>query len=294
MDLRYSAADEAFRHEARRSSTPRSRPTARRLRATGEARRAYDTGWQRAAVRTAATRLGNWPVEFGGRGLPSSQQPRVLRGVRGFRRLMSASTSSVPHTPGPRSSPREREQQAFHLPLSCGARASGRASPSWRRAPDLASLRTRRRATATTTSSPARRSGRPGPTSPTTASCWCAPTPTHPGTRGISWLILDMRSPGVDVRPIRAIDGERHFCEMFLDEVHIPVADRVGDENDGWRVTNVTLRFGAGTAPAQHIITLRSQLRRPVDLARRQGRWDDPRLRRRMGRTTRASTVSGR
>jgi alkylation response protein AidB-like acyl-CoA dehydrogenase len=105
--------------------------------------------------------------------------------------------------------------------------------------------------------------------------------PTH---KGISWLILDMRSPGLDVRPMRTIDGERHFCEMFLDEVRIPVADRVGAENDGWRVTNVTLRFERGTAFAQHIITLRSQLRRLVGLARRQGAWDDAGLRRTVGR----------
>jgi alkylation response protein AidB-like acyl-CoA dehydrogenase len=46
----------------------------------------------------------------------------------------------------------------------------------------------------------------------------------------------------------------------------VPVRDRVGEENDGWRVTNVTLRFERGTAFAQHIITLRSQLERLVAL----------------------------
>src|SRR3546814_2373879 len=58
--------------------------------------------------------------------------------------------------------------------------------------------------------------------------------------KGISWLIMDMRSPGVEVRQMRAIDGESHFCEVFLDQVRIPVTNRVGEENDGWRVTNVT------------------------------------------------------
>ena len=66
---------------------------------------------------------------------------------------------------------------------------------------------------------------------------------------------------------MRTIDGESHFCEVFLDEARVPVANRVGEENDGWRVTNVTLRFERGTAFAQHIITLRSQLRRLVALA---------------------------
>jgi alkylation response protein AidB-like acyl-CoA dehydrogenase len=66
---------------------------------------------------------------------------------------------------------------------------------------------------------------------------------------------------------MKTIEGESHFCEVFLDEARVPVTDRVGEENDGWRVTNVTLRFERGTAFAQHIITLRSQLRRLVDLA---------------------------
>jgi alkylation response protein AidB-like acyl-CoA dehydrogenase len=92
------------------------------------------------------------------------------------------------------------------------------------------------------------------------------------------------------VRPMKTIDGESHFCEIFLDGARVPVANRVGDENDGWRVTNVTLRFERGTAFAQHIITLRSQLRRLVALAGRARHaagapaGDDPGLRRTFGR----------
>ena len=76
---------------------------------------------------------------------------------------------------------------------------------------------------------------------------------------------------------------------MFLDHVRIPVSNRVGEENDGWRVTNVTLRFERGTAFAQHIITLRSQLRRLVRLAKSNPpgagtSWDDAGLRRQVGR----------
>ena len=88
-----------------------------------------------------------------------------------------------------------------------------------------------------------------------------------PKHKGITWLILDMHQPGVEVRPMRTIDGESHFCEVFLDDARVPVANRVGDENDGWRVTNVTLRFERGTAFAEHIITLRSQIRALVELA---------------------------
>jgi alkylation response protein AidB-like acyl-CoA dehydrogenase len=107
--------------------------------------------------------------------------------------------------------------------------------------------------------------------------------------KGISWLILDMHQPGVAVRPMRTIDGESHFCELFLDEARVPVTNRVGEENDGWRVANVTLRFERGTAFAQHIITMRSQIRKLVTLAlaRRSepgSGWDSDAVRAKVGR----------
>ena len=83
---------------------------------------------------------------------------------------------------------------------------------------------------------------------------------------------------------MRTIDGESHFCEVFLDDARVPVTNRVGNENDGWRVTNVTLRFERGTAFAQHIITLRSQIRALVEVARSSNAWDDAGLRRHVGR----------
>ncbi|HVJ96575.1 MAG TPA: acyl-CoA dehydrogenase family protein, partial [Acidimicrobiia bacterium] len=108
--------------------------------------------------------------------------------------------------------------------------------------------------------------------------------PDAPKHKGITWLILDMHQPGVDVRPMRTIDGESHFCEVFLDNARVPVSNRVGDENDGWRVTNVTLRFERGTAFAQHIITLRSQTRALVRLAHDTGAWSSDALRKQVGR----------
>jgi alkylation response protein AidB-like acyl-CoA dehydrogenase len=97
-----------------------------------------------------------------------------------------------------------------------------------------------------------------------------------------------MHQPGVEVRPMRTIDGESHFCEVFLTDARVPVENRVGAENDGWRVTNVTLRFERGTAFAQHIINLRTQLRRLVRMARSVpteagSAWDDPSLQVRVG-----------
>ena len=65
--------------------------------------------------------------------------------------------------------------------------------------------------------------------------------PDAPARRGISYLLMDMRAPGVDVRPIRQATGESHFCEIFLNDVAVPAAGLVGAENAGWRVARETL-----------------------------------------------------
>ena len=101
--------------------------------------------------------------------------------------------------------------------------------------------------------------------------------------RGISWLILPMDSPGVDIRPLHTIAGSTEFAELFLDEVRVPVANRVGEENDGWRVTMVTLSFERGTAFVGDLLEAVELLSTTVALARRTGAWADPGVRRQAG-----------
>jgi alkylation response protein AidB-like acyl-CoA dehydrogenase len=74
---------------------------------------------------------------------------------------------------------------------------------------------------------------------------WCLllarTDPDAPKRKGISYLLLDMRTPGVEVRPIRNAIGDSHFCEIFLHDVEIPAANVVGAENAGWQVAQATL-----------------------------------------------------
>ncbi|GAA2764791.1 acyl-CoA dehydrogenase [Streptomyces paradoxus] len=117
---------------------------------------------------------------------------------------------------------------------------------------------------------------------------WCEllvrTDPAAPKHRGITWLALPMDAPGITVRPLRTLAGPAEFAEVFLDEVRVPVANRVGDENDGWRVTLVTLSFERGTAFAGEVVACRRALAELAVEARKNGRWDDPALRRRLGR----------
>ncbi len=59
--------------------------------------------------------------------------------------------------------------------------------------------------------------------------------------KGISYFVLDMRSPGITVQPIKQMDGNATFNEVFLDGARIPATDLIGEENDGWRLAKVTL-----------------------------------------------------
>jgi len=65
--------------------------------------------------------------------------------------------------------------------------------------------------------------------------------PDLPKHKGLSYFIMDMEAEGVDVRPLRQITGEAEFNEVYMTDVRIPDANRIGDIGDGWRVALTTL-----------------------------------------------------
>ena len=72
--------------------------------------------------------------------------------------------------------------------------------------------------------------------------------------RGISYLIVDMRSPGVEVRPLRQLTGSSEFNEVFLEEVRVPRENLVGELHGGWSIAQTTLAHERGTSPRQLVI----------------------------------------
>jgi alkylation response protein AidB-like acyl-CoA dehydrogenase len=104
--------------------------------------------------------------------------------------------------------------------------------------------------------------------------------PSVPKHKGISCFIVDLRTPGITIRPLRQITGEAHFNEVFFDDVRIPAANLVGDLHDGWRVARTTLmneRFATGSLGSPQ-----STFDALVDLARATGRVADPVVRQRL------------
>ena len=100
---------------------------------------------------------------------------------------------------------------------------------------------------------------------------WCGVLArTHeagPKHRGISMLIVDMRAPGVELRPMTQITGHAEFCELFLDDVVVPRANLLGELGDGWKIAMHTLGHERGTAALPRQVKLRTWLDRAVRVA---------------------------
>ncbi|MFF8244084.1 acyl-CoA dehydrogenase family protein [Streptomyces griseus] len=286
MDLAYTEAEEEFRGRLRvwlaavlpglpAKPSPDDWP----------ARRAYDTAWQRMLYDAGYAGL-HWPVDAGGQGATPTQHLIFLEetekagapyvGANFVGLLHAGPTIAAEGTAG---------QRARWLPPVLRGDAiwcQGFSEPD--AGSDLAALRTR----AVRDGDDYVVTGQKVWTSHAEVADWCEllvrTDPDAPKHRGISWLAMPMDAPGITVRPLRTLAGSTEFAEVFLDEVRVPVRNRVGAENDGWRVTMVTLSFERGTAFVGEVVACRRTLDALADEARRTGRWDDPVLRRRLGR----------
>ena len=288
MDLRYSAAEEQFRDELR-AWLVTTLPTLGAAPPADDwpARRAFDSRWQRLLFDAGYAGV-DWPAEGGGRGASPVEQlifkeeceragaPYV--GVNFVGLLHAGPTIIAEGTAA------QKERYLPAILRGDDVWCQGFSEPD--AGSDLASLRTR--------------AVRDGDEYVVTGSkiwtshaevadhCEMLVRTGEEGRRGITWLIVPMDSAGIEIRPLRTIAGSDEFAELFLDEVRVPVANRVGEENDGWRVTMVTLSFERGTAFVGDLLESMRLLDAVHSLARRLGLLDDAGLRRRLGHLTAA------
>jgi alkylation response protein AidB-like acyl-CoA dehydrogenase len=123
-------------------------------------------------------------------------------------------------------------------------------------------------------------------TSLATWSDWCfvlcrtdREAPKH---RGLSYILVPMRQPGIEIRPIRQLTGTSEFNEVFFDGARTAADNVVGKVNDGWRVAMGTLAFERGASTLAFQLGFENEFRAILDVARASGRASDPVVRQRL------------
>ena len=94
--------------------------------------------------------------------------------------------------------------------------------------------------------------------------------------KGITYLVMDARAPGVQVRPLRDLTGGHLFAEVFFDDVRVPAANRIGEENDGWRLARTSLGHERAAGALNQAAMYRRVLSELEELARERGQLADP------------------
>jgi alkylation response protein AidB-like acyl-CoA dehydrogenase len=278
MDLTFTAAQIEFREEVStwlRENIPAEPPP------HGDFQEmvAYDMAWQRRQFEDGWAGI-SWPKEHGGRGLSAVEQ---LIWFEEYARANAPTGRTnfvgVSHA-GPTLINRGTEaQKSAHLPriLSGGEIwCQGFSEPG--AGSDLASLRTRGVIDGDKVVVNGQKLW--------TSFAWAAQfqellirtDPDAPRHKGITWIICDMSTPGITVRPIKTMAGDADFCEVFYDDVEIPLANVVGEVNDGWNVAMTTLSFERGTAFMSEQVALSAAVDRLVGIARQRRAFGSSKL----------------
>ncbi len=104
-----------------------------------------------------------------------------------------------------------------------------------------------------------------------------------PPQAGLTYLLLDMHTPGITVRPIAQISGDDEFAEVFFDDVEVPLEDRIGNEGDGWAVAQATLASERGLTLVELSLRMRYALPLIVKAMKKNGLENDSAIRRDLG-----------
>ena len=290
MEIRFSPDEEAFRAEARKwlaTNMPRTtRPESADLRA----RRDWDMAWQRRMYDAGWAGI-SWPREFGGRGATLMEQliwyeeyaragaPDVTTGFVGLKHagptLIACGTD---------------EQKAYHLPRILRGDVvwcQGFSEPN--AGSDLAALQTRAEIDGDHLVVTGQKIWTSFGHIAEFQELLVRTDPAAARHAGITWVICSMDAPGIEIRPIKTLAGNSDFCEVFYDQVRIPLANVVGKLNDGWHVSMTTLANERGTSALSQYVRYDQIFNDLVKLARatrKNGRpaLEDPLVRQELAR----------
>ena len=287
MDLRFSADDEEFRSEVAQWLTDNLTGEFASLRGRGgpgdehvliEERRA----WERK-LGAAGWNCVGWPKEHGGRDLSLMQQVIFFEEyarAQGRGRLGQIGEGLLGPTIIAFGS--EAQKRRFLPPIVKGEElwCQGYSEPN--AGSDLANVQTK-----------ARREGDEwvidGQKIWTSGAQWsewcfvlCRTDPTAASHKGISYLLVPMRQPGIEIRPIQQMTGDAEFCEVFFDNARTAAENVVGAVNGGWAVAMGTLAFERGASTLGQQLNFQNELQEVFERAQASGVGSDPVMRQRL------------
>ena len=283
MDFEFSERDEAFRKEVRGwleanlpddlrgtafAASRADRDAVQRLRA-----------WQKTMYEAGYVGM-DWPREFGGRGATLVEQIILFQEMARAESPQLVNRGGVSML-GPTlmkfGTPAQQKRFLKNILTADDLWCQGFSEPN--AGSDLANLQTR----AVREGDHFVVNGQKVWTSMAHLADWCfllvrtdAAAPKH---KGISFLLVDMRTPGITVRPLRQITGEAEFNEVFFDNVRVPAENLVHKLNEGWAVALTTLAYERDLLTFIRHISLRNALHRLVRMTKARGRSADPVLR---------------
>jgi len=296
MDLRFSAEDETFRHEAREWLTDQLTGEFAVLRGRGgpgDEHALFDEryAWERALGAAGWTCVA-WPTEYGGRGLSLTQQVifyEEYARAEGPGRVGLVGEGLL----GPTiiHFGTDEQKQRFLPPIATGDElwCQGYSEPD--AGSDLANVATRAELAKSA-------DGRDewvihGQKTWTSLAHWadwcfvlCRTDRDAPKHRGISCLLVPMRQAGIDIRPIQQVTGTSEFNEVFFDGARTDAVNVVGAVNEGWKVAMGTLAFERGALTLGQQLNFENELSTIREFAIKSGRSDDPVVRQRLADAT--------
>src|SRR5881398_11233 len=286
MNFDFSEKEEAFRKDVRHwlethlpddlrgrsfAASRADRDEVRRLRA-----------WQKTMAEAGYVGM-DWPREFGGRGAPITEMVilyQEMARAESPQIVNRGGVSMLGPTLMKHGTPAQQKRHLQHILTADELWCQGFSEPN--AGSDLANLATR----AVLEDDAFVVNGQKVWTSMAHVADWCfllvRTDPDAPKHKGISFLLVDMNTPGITVRPLRQLTGEAEFNEVFFDNVRVPRDNLVGKLNEGWSVAITTLAYERDLLTFIRHISLRNALHRLVRLVQEQRKGADPILRQKL------------
>src|SRR5262250_2135920 len=271
MDFDFTPEQQRFRAEAR-AWLAENVPADLRGRAFAASRADRDEvdrlrEWQRTLHKAGYVGL-DWPAEYGGRGVSIMEQIILyeeMSRAEAPQPVNRGGISMLGPTLMKHGTPAQRARHLAKILTAEELWCQGFSEPN--AGSDLANLQTR----GVRDGNHFVVNGQKVWTSMAHVADWCfllvRTDPDAPKHKGISFLLVDMKTPGITVRPLRQMTGEAEFNEVFWDNVHVPVENLVAKENEGWSVAITTLAYERDLLTFIRHISLRNALHRLVRLA---------------------------